>query len=760
MERKKFETTLNDKKFVVEFLPLVTQANGSVLVSLGETVVLANAVMGEVDRENLDYFPLTVDYEEKFYAAGKILGSRFVRREARPSEEAILMCRLIDRSLRPLFDHRLRRDVQVTVLALSVDEENDPDILALLGASLALLTSDIPWGGPVSAVRMGSDSSRSSAYLVNPTYEERKQSAYDITIAGTKGLINMMEGDAAQTKEEEFGAMLAHAQTAINHLNAFQEEVVKAMGKEKQTIHFEELSESLRQLFDHRMRARLADAVFVSSKTHRQGEIALLKKEWMLAVEEREPAALARARHAADDFFEDAINDIVHNALIDEGRRPDGRKPDELRELMAEVGFLPRTHGSGVFFRGDTHILSAVTLGAPGDELLIEGMEVRMKKHFMHHYNFPPFSVGETGRMGAPGRREIGHGALAEKALRHVIPDREHFPYTIRVVSETLSSNGSSSMGSVCASSLALMDAGVPVSESVAGIAMGVMMTRNKYVILTDIQGPEDHYGDMDFKVAGTKHGVTAVQMDVKVQGVSADLLSHAFAQACKARLEILTVMEKAIAKPRAELAPHAPRVLSIMIPVDKIREVVGPGGKVINEIIAQTGADIDIEQTGRIFITGPTKEAAEKALARIEEITHEYEIGETFENGRVTRIFGFGAMVEFAPGQEGLVHISELAPFRVNVVEDIVEIGDTVPVKIVSVDEQGRINLSIKDMATLELKSPGKQAHAEDRDRFDRGRSDRRSFDSRGGQLRSGRPADGRRPSGGGFRGGQRGRR
>ena len=406
-------------------------------------------------------------------------------------------------------------------------------------------------------------------------------------------------------------------------------------------------------------------------------------------------------------------------------------------------------HGSGLFFRGDTHILSVVTLGAPGDELLIEGMEVRMKKHFMHHYNFPPFSVGETGRMGAPGRREIGHGALAERALRSVIPDREAFPYTIRVVSETLSSNGSSSMGSVCASSLALMDAGVPISDPVAGIAMGVMISGgNHYVILTDIQGPEDHHGDMDFKVAGTRKGVTAVQMDVKVNGVSASLLAQAFMQARKARLEILDVMDKTIAKPRSELSPHAPRVLSIMIPVDKIREVVGPGGKVINEIIAQTGAEVDIEQTGRIFITGPTKEAAEKALARIEEITHEYEIGEAFEKGRVTRIFGFGAMVEFAPGQEGLVHVSELAPFRVNRVEDIVEIGDTVPVKIVSIDEQGRINLSIKDMATLELKPSGKRALTEDRP--DRGRDDRggrQSFDRRGGDRHDlGRGRGGRR--------------
>lgn len=744
MERKRFETTLGDKQFVVEFTPLASQANGSVLVSLGETVVLANAVIGETERENIDYFPLTVDYEEKFYAAGRILGSRFVRREARPSEEAILISRLIDRALRPLFDHRMRRDVHVTVLALSVDEKNDPDVPALLGASLALLTSDIPWGGPVSGVRMAY---RDAAHLANPTYEERKESAYDMMIAGTNNLINMMEGEANETKEEAINEMLIEAQRAINHLNVFQQDVAKEMGKEKQVIRFKEISAALAARFDRDIRSRLAEALFVPLKVHRQKELGELKKEWMKIAAESAPDAL----QAADRLFDDATNDIVHTALVDEGRRPDGRKSDELRSLMAETGILPRLHGSGLFFRGDTHILSVVTLGAPGDELLIEGMEVRMKKHFMHHYNFPPFSVGEVGRMGAPGRREIGHGALAERALRAIIPDRETFPYTIRVVSETLSSNGSSSMGSVCASSLALMDAGVPIREAVAGIAMGVMIKdKTHYTILTDIQGPEDHHGDMDFKVAGTKNGVTAVQMDVKVNGVAASLLSEAFAQARKARLEILAVMNQAIAAPRAELSARAPRVLTITIPVDKIREVVGPGGKIINEIIAQTGADVDIEQTGRIFVTGPTKEAAEKALARIEQITHEYQIGEAFEQGRVTRIFGFGAMVEFASGQEGLVHISELAPFRVNRVEDVVDIGDVVPVKIISIDEQGRINLSIKDMTTLELKSPGTRApQGED----DHGRS----FDRRDGGGRSGGRSDGHR---GGFRGGQRGRR
>lgn len=731
MERKKFETTIEGKRFVAEFTPLTTQTNSSVLVSCGETTVLANVVMGDTDRVGIDHFPLTVDYEEKFYAAGRILGSRFLRREGRPSEEAILISRLIDRALRPLFDHRLRRETQVTVLALSVDEENDPDIVALLGASIALLTSDIPWNGPVSAVRMGR---RDHARLLNPTYEERKESDYDIVVAGTNNRINMLEGDADQTPEEELHKMLADAQEAINQLNNFQIEIAREQRKEKQQIAFEEPSHALRQMFDQQIRPRLADVMFLPSKVHRQVEIGVLKKEWMAAALEREPATSPASRQdgpaVASDLFEEALDHIVHAALINEGRRPDGRKADELRPLLAETGFLPRTHGSGVFFRGDTHILSVVTLGAPGDELLIEGMEIRAKKHFMHHYNFPPFSVGETGRMGAPGRREIGHGALAERALRRVIPERAQFPYTIRVVSETLSSNGSSSMGSVCASTLALMDAGVPISDPVAGIAMGVMIENSKYTILTDIQGPEDHHGDMDFKVAGTRKGVTAVQMDVKVDGVSVDLLNEAFAQAKKARLQILDVMEKAIAEPRKELSAYAPRVLSITIPIDKIREVVGPGGKVINEIIAQTGAEVDIEQSGKIFITGPTKKAAEQALTLIEEITHEYEIGETFEQGRVTRIFGFGAMVEFAPGQEGLVHISELAPFRVNVVEDVVEVGDIVPVKIVSVDEQGRINLSIKALTTLEPKPAGHKPKMPDRS-FGR---DRRGPDHRGG--------------------------
>ncbi|MEK7480972.1 MAG: polyribonucleotide nucleotidyltransferase [Patescibacteria group bacterium] len=751
MERKTFETTLRDKRFVVEFTPLTTQTNSSVLVSCGETTVLANVVMGGNARENIDHFPLTVDYEEKFYAAGRILGSRFLRREGRPSEEAILVSRLIDRALRPLFDNRLRRETQVTALALSIDEKNDPDVVALLATSLALLTSDVPWNGPVSAVRIGN---KGNTRLINPTYDERKESDYDIVAAGTHEHINMMEGDAAQTSEEELCKALQEAQEVINQLNDFQNKVARAHGKEKQQIVFEEPSGNLRHFFDQQIRPRLADAVFVPTKTHRETEIGVVRKEWTTAAFEREPTM---SPPLVDHLFEEALNEIVHAALIDEGKRPDGRKADELRPLMAETGFLPRTHGSGVFFRGDTHILSVVTLGAPGDELLIEGMEVRMKKHFIHHYNFPPFSVGETGRMGAPGRREIGHGALAERALRRVIPERDVFPYTIRVVSETLSSNGSSSMGSVCASTLALMDAGVPISDPVAGIAMGVMieaqsskLKAQKYTILTDIQGPEDHYGDMDFKVAGTRKGVTAVQMDVKIEGVSVNLLREAFAQAKKARLQILEVMVAAIAEPRKELSLYAPRVLSLTIPVDKIREVVGPGGKVINEIIAQTGAEVDIEQTGKIYITGPTKKAAEQALARIEEITHEYEVGETFENGRVTRIFGFGAMVEFAPGQEGLVHISELAPFRVNVVEDVVETGDVVPVKIVGIDEQGRINLSIKALTTLEPKPAGHRPTMQDRDRRDRG-----GFDRRGG---GGRPPH--RDHGGGHRGPPRGRR
>ena len=712
LEKKVFETICAGKKVVVEFNQIAPQANGSVFVRFGDTTVFATAVISKSPRESVDYFPLTVDYEEKYYAAGRILGSRFMRREGRPSEEAVLISRLIDRTLRPLFDYRIRHDVQVVVFTLSLDEENSPDVPAILAASLALLTSDIPWGGPVSAARVGQVD---GALIVNPTDGERASGSLDLVISGGGGHVNMLEGRAKEVHEEKFLEAIEKALKEINHLNTFQLEIAAKIGKEKFKPRIEEAPVEAQNLLGRHIMPRLRDTLYTPHKKERDHALSDLKQEWMEAVK-TQFATLSKG--TASDMFEGAIDEIVHANIIREEKRPDGRGIREVRPLFADVGFLTRTHGSGLFFRGDTHILSVVTLGAPGDELLIEGMDVRTKKHFMHHYNFPPFSVGETGRMGSPGRREIGHGALAEKALEAIIPPKEIFPYTIRIVSETLSSNGSSSMGSVCASLLALMDAGVPILRPVAGIAMGLMMDdAGVYKVLTDIQGPEDHHGDMDLKAAGTKEGITAVQMDVKVKGVTINMLRDALADAKDARLHIMKTLLERIATPRENLSPFAPRVFTITIPIDKIRDVIGPGGKIINEIIAETGAQIDIEQTGQIFITGPNEEAAKKAEEKIKAIIKEFEVGEIVK-GKVSRLFEFGAMVEIAPRQEGLVHISELAQGRVNKVTDVVDIGDEVEVKVISIDSMGRVNLSMKAISETPEDA---QRRAERRDHPDR---------------------------------------
>lgn len=691
LQRTVFETTVAGKKITVEFNPLAAQANGSAIIRLGETMVFATAVMSRNAKETVEYFPLVVDYEEKYYASGRILGSRFVRREGRPSQEAVLTSRLIDRTIRPLFDHRIRHDIQVVTSTLSLDDENSPDVLAILGASISLATSNIPWGGPASAVRVVKIKDE---FVINPTYSQRAEATMDLVVCGAGGYINMLEGKAQEVSEEDFAKAVELAMKEINHLNAFQEQIIEKIGKEKFQPDLKEAPAEAKNLLAHHFVPRLSDTLYTTDKKKREHELGDLKSEWMRACAEQ---FTDLAKGTASDLFEDAINDIVHHNIIKEEKRPDGRTCKEIRPLLAEAGLLARTHGSGLFFRGDTHILSAVTLGAPGDELLIEGMEVQTKKNFMHHYNFPPFSVGEVGRMGSPGRREIGHGALAEKALEAIIPPKEIFPYTIRIVSETLSSNGSSSMGSVCASTLALMDAGVPILRPAAGIAMGLMMQSDKeYKVLTDIQGPEDHHGDMDFKAAGTSMGVTAVQMDVKIKGITLDMLRDSLADAKDARLFILKTITSVMPASRTELSPYAPRVLHISIPVEKIRDVIGPGGKVINEIIAETGAQIDIEQTGDVYITGSNKDSALKAQAIIQSITKEFAVGEVL-SGKVSRIFDFGAMVEIAPKQEGLVHISELANFRVNKVTDIVKVGDEVQVKIISIDDIGRVNLSMK---------------------------------------------------------------
>lgn len=691
MQTKKYETQIAGKKLEIEFSDLALNANGSVLVRYGETAVFATATMSASPRTGIDFFPLSVDYEEKFYAAGQILGSRFMRREGKPSDEAVLNGRLIDRTLRPLFDKKIRNEVHVVIMALSVDGENDPDVAGIIAASLAVATSDIPWGGPVSPLRIGLVDGKS---VLNPTYSERENSSLDLVACAKEGKINMLEAGAREVPEEKIMKALEGAIEEFTKIEEFQKSIIAEVGKEKIKFEFPEEPKEMLELFEKHVLPRLSDYIYISKKPERNKRLGELKKEWMTSVKEQ----FADFMNEADALYEHAIDEIVHKNILESEKRPDHRKLDEIRALYADVGILKRNHGSAVFYRGETHILSVATLGAPGDVQLIEGMEIQAKKRFMHHYNFPPFSSGETGKMGAPKRREIGHGALAERALEAVIPPKEIFPYTIRLVSETMSSNGSTSMGSVCASTLSLMDAGVPIKEPVAGIAMGLMMSKDgkQFKVLTDIQGPEDHHGDMDFKAAGTKNGVTAVQMDVKVEGVTLEMLKRALEDALSARKKIMEVMLKAIAKPRESISPHAPKIITININPDKIRDVVGPGGKTINKIIDETGAEIDIEQTGEIFITGRNLESAERAAESVRALTREYEVGEEF-TGKVSRIFEFGAMVEIGPKQEGLVHVSELAPHRVGKVRDVVNLGDEVPVRIISIDELGRVNLSIK---------------------------------------------------------------
>jgi len=699
MRTKTYETDYCGKKLKAEISDLADQANGSVLVRYGETVVFATAVMGG-KKEGADFFPLTVDYEEKFYAAGKIMGSRFIKREGRPSEEAILTARIIDRTIRPLFDRRLRNEIQVVVLALSVDGKNDSDIPAILAASLALGISDIPWGGPVGSARVGQIDGK---FVFNPTYEEREKSAMDIAVCGKDGKVNMIEAGAKEIAEEVAVKGIEGALAETAKMEEFQKKIIQEIGKEKIKIEIKDKPKEAVSLFEKNILPKLEAVLYSSAQggqERKKPDIGPLKKEWMEALKSQ---ANEEFLAFADEIFEDGVDELVHNKVIDapkgQEKRQDGRRTDEVRSLRASVDLLPALHGSAVFYRGNTHILSTVTLGGPQDAQLIEGMEVQTIKHFMHHYNFPPFSVGETGRMGSPGRREIGHGALVEKALSPVLPPKSDFPYTIRVVSEAMASNGSTSQGSICASTLALMDAGVPIKNPVAGISMGLMMRNDKeYRVLTDIQGFEDHFGDMDFKCAGTKDGITAIQLDIKVSGIPLIALKEAFAQAKIVRNEILAVMLKAIPEPRKELSPTAPRIIKMMINPDKIREVIGPGGKMINSIIDKTGAEIDIEQDGSVYITGKNLKEADEAKKIIEGLTHEYAVDELV-SGPVTRLFDFGAMVEIGPMQEGLVHISELAPFRVNKVTDVVNLGDTVKAKIISIDEKGRVNLSIKQL-------------------------------------------------------------
>lgn len=692
----KYKLEFGGRNLIVEIRNLAEMASGSCFVRYGDTLVLATAVISEKEIDGINFFPLTVDYEERYYAAGKILGSRYIRRESRPSDEAILTSRLIDRAIRPLFPKNLKREIQVIITCLSWDRENDPDLNGLIGASLSLATSEIPWSGPISVLRIGQVDGK---FVLNPTYEERERSKLDLVLSGVEKdgqiLINMIEAEGEEVPEEVILEAVNFAKPHLKKLIDFQNQIVKKIGKEKISIEIPPQDLELEKEIKEFLGNRLEKAIFQPEKKERMEEVNQLREELMYFIEGKYPGT--GKTNYARDFFEKEIKRIVHENIIKFERRPDGRKLDEIREIKCEVGLLPRTHGSGLFCRGQTKTLSILTLGTPGDVKLLEGMEIITKKRFMHHYNFPPYSTGEVKPIRGPARRDIGHGMLVEKALLPLIPSFEDFPYTMRIVSEILSSNGSTSMASVSSSSLALMDAGVPIKRPVAGIALGLIREGKKYKILTDIQGPEDHHGEMDLKIAGTENGVTAIQMDVKIKGIEEKILAEALKEGKIARLQILEKMKEVLERPRPELSPFAPRIFTIQINPEKIREVIGPGGRVINEIIEECGVSIDIEDSGKVFVTAEKEEAAKKAITWIKNITREIKVGEIFQ-GKVKKILDFGAFVEILPGQEGLIHISQLAPWKVKKVEDIVKVGDIIPVKVISIDEQGRINLSLKE--------------------------------------------------------------
>ncbi len=698
MDKKKFQTEVGGKTLTLELSNLASQANASVLARYGETVVLVTLVMSKRDA-TVDYLPLKVDYEEKFYAAGKIIGSRFIRREGRPSDEAILSGRLVDRVLRPLFDGRIRREIQVVVTVLAIDEENDPDFVGLIAASTALSISDVPWGGPVGGVRVAKVGSE---LIVNPNNSEMKSPdfVFEAFVAGLENEINMIELSGNEAKEEDVLEAFRLGQEEINKLVDFQGSLIKEIGQKKEAVVLAEPDPALRAKVDKFLSPKLEKVVYVKDRSAYYEGIASLKDELFVFLKEDygEKGEFFDPK-AVDFVFDETMDKLVHQKALQEGARPDGRAMDEVRSLNAEIGLFERTHGSAVFMRGNTHALAITTLGPPGAEQLVETMETSGKRRFMLHYNFPPYSVGEIGTFRGPGRREIGHGALAEKALKWLIPTKEDFPYTIRVVSEIVSSNGSSSMASVCAGSLSLMDAGVPIKKPAAGIAMGMMSDeKGNYKILTDIQGPEDHYGDMDFKVAGTEDGVTGVQMDVKIRGLRLEVIKATLEQAKKARLEILSFMKKVLAGPRDKLSKYAPAIKQFQIDPSKIGMVIGPGGKMINGLIQEHGlSGIDIDDDGWVFVSGTDQGAVALAVSEIQSLTREFKVGEIVE-GKVIKILEFGAIVDLGGGKDGMVHVSELKNGFVKDVKEVVKLGDFVRAKVIRVEE-GKIGLSIKQL-------------------------------------------------------------
>lgn len=659
--------------------------------------MLITATMSDKEKP-VDYIPLSVDYEEKYYAAGKIKGSKWIKRETRPSEEAILSGRLIDRTLRPRFNNGIRNEIQVVATVLSFDGVNDPDIPALLGASLSLMVSDIPFDGPVVGVRVGRVSGK---LIVNPTYSERLSGDIEVVVSGTERRINMIEAGAKIVSEADMVKAIMVGFSEYQQLIKIQKEIASDINPKKRQLVLVEHDSSLIKTISEFVTPKLEKVIYTSDKKEYVDGINSVREELIghLSIEFAESSDKDKKLKESLQIFDEQIDHIVHKNILESEKRPDGRKIDELRDLKAETSVLAHNHGSALFNRGSTQALSVLTLAAPGLEQWVETMEIELtKKRFMLHYVFPPFSVGEVGRMGFTGRREIGHGALAERALISLIPSKEEFPYTIRVVSEILSSNGSSSMASVCGASLALMDSGVPIKAAAAGIAMGLMFDDKgeKFKVLTDIQGPEDHHGDMDMKVAGTKDGITAMQMDVKIEGINEEILVQTLKQAKKARLEILEVMNKAISAPRPELSQYAPRVATLRINPEKIGALIGPGGKMINEIIDQTGAEIDIDDDGLVFVTSTNPEGMDKAMALIKAVTFEPKPGDQFD-GKVTRLLEFGAFVEFMPGKEGLVHVSEISNQRIRRPSDVLSTGQSVKVMVKNIDEYGRINLTMK---------------------------------------------------------------
>ncbi|WP_370222691.1 polyribonucleotide nucleotidyltransferase [Cytobacillus sp.] len=677
------------RKLTVEIGQLAKQANGAVLVRYGDTVVLSTATASK-EPKNLDFFPLTVNYEERLYAVGKIPGG-FIKREGRPSEKAILASRLIDRPIRPLFADGFRNDVQVVSMVMSVDQNCSSEMAAMFGSSLALSVSDIPFSGPIAGVSVGRIDGE---FIINPSVDQAEKSDISLVVAGTKDAINMVEAGADEVPEETMLEAIMFGHEEIKRLIAFQEEIASEIGKEKMEVVLYQVDQDLEAEVRGICEKEMIQAIQVQEKHAREAAIKAVKEEITAKYEgeEADEDKLKQIRQILDKIVKAEVRRLITEDKV----RPDGRGLDVIRPLSSEVGILPRTHGSGLFTRGQTQALSICTLGALGDVQILDGLGIEEEKRFMHHYNFPNFSVGETGPIRGPGRREIGHGALGERALEPIIPSEKDFPYTMRLVSEVLESNGSTSQASICASTLAMMDAGVPIKAPVAGIAMGLIKSGEHYSILTDIQGMEDHLGDMDFKVAGTSKGVTALQMDIKIEGLSREILEEALQQAKKGRMQILDSMLSTIGQPRKELSEYAPKILMMSINPDKIRDVIGPSGKQINKIIEETGVKIDIEQDGTVFISSVDEEMNQKAKKIIEDIVREVEVGQMYL-GKVKRIEKFGAFVEIFSGKDGLVHISELAEERVGKVEDVVSIGDELLVKVTEIDKQGRVNLSRK---------------------------------------------------------------